>query len=117
MQAGEFDVLGHIDFPKRYYGEIYYTEAVMKEIFSTLVEKDMILEINTSSLRKGHTQTMPGKELLEIYQANGGKYVTIGSDAHVVEDVGADYRIAKRLIEDIGLREVVYRQRKRQIIS
>lgn len=62
VQAGGFDVLGHIDFPKRYYGEIYYTEAVMNEIFSTLVEKDMILEINTSSLRKGHAQTMPGKE-------------------------------------------------------
>lgn len=117
VQAGGFDVLGHIDFPKRYYGEIYYTEAVMNEIFSTLVEKDMILEINTSSLRKGHTQTMPGKELLEIYQANGGKYVTIGSDAHVVEDICADYKAAKSMIEDIGLQEVVYRQRKRQIIS
>lgn len=43
--------------------------------------------------------------------------MTIASDAHVVEDVGADYRIAKRLIEDVGLQEVVYRQRKRQIIS
>lgn len=117
VQAGGFDVLGHIDFPKRYYGEIYYTEAVLYEIFLRLVEKEIILEINTSSLRKGHKQTMPGKELLEIYQACGGKYVTIGSDAHVVEDVGADYRIAKRLIEAIGLREVVYRQRKRQIIS
>jgi len=42
--------------------------------------------------------------------------VTIGSDAHVVEDVGADYKAAKSMIEDIGLQEVVYRQRKRQII-
>ena len=109
--------MGHIDFPKRYYGEIYYTEAVMNEIVSTLVEKDMILEINTSSLRKGHAQTMPGKELLEIYQANGGKYVTIGSDAHVVADIGADYMVTKRLIEDIGLQEVVYRKRKRIILA
>ncbi|MCI8308130.1 MAG: hypothetical protein HFH14_08800 [Lachnospiraceae bacterium] len=108
--------MGHIDFPKRYYGEIYYTESIMNEIFRNLVEKDSVIEINTSSLRKGHEQTMPGKELLEIYKANGGKYVTIGSDAHVVEDIGADYAIAKSLVEEIGLKEVIYRQRKRQIV-
>lgn len=116
VRTGGFDVLGHIDFPKRYYGEIYYEESFMNEIFCNLVEKDLILEINTSSLRKGHTQTMPGKELLEMYKANGGKYVTIGSDAHVVEDIGADNASAKRLLEEIGLQEVIYRQRKRQII-
>ena len=49
---------------------------------------------------------MPGRELLEIYKANGGKYVTIGSDAHVVEDVGADYVMAKSLLEEVGLQEV-----------
>lgn len=113
--VGGFDALGHIDFPKRYYGEIYYTEAVMNEIFRNLVEKDLVIEINTSSLRKGHAQTMPGKELLEIYKANGGKYVTVGSDAHIVEDMGADYALANKLLKEVGLQEVVYRQRKRQV--
>jgi len=116
VKVGGFDALGHIDFPKRYFGEIYYEEAVLNEIFQNLMERDLVIEINTSSLRKGHTQTMPGKELLEIYKANGGKYVTIGSDAHIVEDVGANYATAKCLLEEIGLQEVIYRQRKRQII-
>lgn len=114
VQTGGFDALGHIDFPKRYYGEIYYEETVINEIFRNLFDKDLVIEINTSSLRKGHAQTMPGKELLEIYKANGGKYVTIGSDAHVVEDIGADYTTAKSLLEEVGLQEVIYRQRKRQ---
>lgn len=113
VRAGGFDVLGHIDFPKRYYGEVYYEEAVMKEIFKNLLENDLVIEINTSSLRKGHNQTMPGIEILEIYKENGGKYVTVGSDAHVVEDVGADYEVAKSLLSEVGLKEVVYRQRKR----
>lgn len=116
VQTGGFDALGHIDFPKRYYGEIYYEEAVLNEIFRNLLEKDLVIEINTSSLRKGHAQTMPGKELLEIYKANGGKYVTIGSDAHVAEDIGADYETAKSMLEEVGLQEVICRQRKRQII-
>ena len=117
VQTGGFDALGHIDFPKRYYGEIYYEESTMNEIFCNLVEKDLVIEINTSSLRKGHTQTMPGKDLLEIYKANGGKYVTIGSDAHLVEDIGADYMTAKELLKKVGLQEVIYRKRKRQIIE
>ena len=50
----------------------------------------MVIEINPSSLRKGYNETMPGKELLEIYKACGGRYVTIGSDAHEVKDLGAE---------------------------
>ena len=112
VKQGGFDSLGHMDFPKRYYGEIYYTETIINEIFKYLLEKDMVIEINTSSLRKGHAETMPGKELLEIYKANGGQYVTIGSDAHVVEDLGADYLVAKSLADKVGLREVFYKNRK-----
>ena len=65
-----------------------------------LLDKNMVIEINTSSLRKGHNETMPGKELLEIYKECGGIYVTVGSDAHEIEDIGADNNIAKKLIED-----------------
>ena len=116
VKQGGFDALGHIDFPKRYYGEIYYVDAEIREIFKRLLDKEMIIEINTSSLRKGHTETMPGKDLLQLYADCGGRYVTIGSDAHVEQDVGADYEAAKSLAEMCGLRQVVYRERKRVIL-
>ena len=112
VKQGGFDALGHMDFPKRYYGEMYYSEAVLNEIFQILLDKDMVIEINTSSLRKGYSETMPGMELLQIYKANGGKYVTIGSDAHEAKDLGADIHIAKRLIRDLSLQAVVYENRK-----
>lgn len=108
VKQGGFNALGHMDFPKRYYGEIYYKEDMMNEIFKYLLEKDMVIEINTSSLRKGHPQTMPGMELLEIYKNNGGRYVTVGSDAHEVKDLAADYKTAKKLISHFDLREVFY---------
>lgn len=117
VKQGGFDALGHIDFPKRYYGEIYYSEEKMKEIFKYLLDKDMVLEINTSSLRKGYSETMPGKELLEIYKACGGRYVTIGSDAHEVQDLGADNHIAKQMIQQLKLQEVLYENRKRVMIK
>ena len=113
---GGFDCMGHVDFPKRYYGEIYYSETQIKELFDLLLDKDMVIEINTSSLRKGLAETMPGKEILEIYKDRGGKYVTIGSDSHFVEDIGADNESAKKLIKDLGLQEVIYEQRQRIIV-
>lgn len=111
VKQGGFDSLGHIDFPKRYYGEIYYEEAKLREIFKVLLDKEMVVEINTSSLRKGHSETKPGDELLALYRECGGKYVTIGSDAHEVQDVGADGDIARVLLRKHELQEVVYEQR------
>lgn len=117
VKHGGFDALGHIDFPKRYYGEIYYEESKMNEIFKYLLEKDMVIEINTSSLRKGYTETMPGNEILEIYINNGGKYVTVGSDAHEVCDLASDVNIAEELIKKYGLQEVVFEGRNRKILN
>lgn len=117
VKQGGFDALGHMDFPKRYYGEIYYSEPEIKEIFKVLLDKDMVIEINTSSLRKGHSETMPGKELLQMYRDCGGQYVTIGSDAHEVKDVGADYEVAQKLVRECALQTVVYEQRKRSIVA
>ncbi len=104
-----------IDFPKRYYKEIYYEEQMIAEIFKEMLEKNIVMEINTSSLRKGLDDTMPSKEILEIYKDNGGKYVTIGSDAHEEVDLAAGNDRAKRLVSELGLQEVVYRERKKVI--
>lgn len=103
VKAGGFDCLGHIDFPKRYYHELVYEETVMTEIFSIMVQKGIVPEINTSSLRKGISTTMPDEDLLKIYYKCGGRSVTIGSDAHVTEDLAADFEYAESIIKNLGL--------------
>ncbi|MBE6931143.1 MAG: histidinol-phosphatase HisJ family protein [Ruminococcaceae bacterium] len=117
VRHGGFDVLGHLDFPKRYYQEIWYREDTMREIFSRLIDGGMVPEINTSSLRKGYPETLPGDELLQLYRAVGGRCVTIGSDAHTVEDLGADCDAAERMAEELGLVPVMYVGRKRRMIG
>lgn len=112
VRNGGFDCVGHIDFPKRYYGEIYYEEKVIKEIFKEMIDKNIILEINTSSLRKGIDESMLGKELLQLYIKCGGEYVTVGSDAHDIKDLGADFEKADNLIKELGLKQVIFKQRK-----
>ena len=112
-RVGGFDALGHMDFPKRYYGEMAYDEKKIDEIFAALLERDAVIEINTSSLRKGLSETMPGPALLQRYREAGGRYVTVGTDAHTPEDLNADYVTAAALIRRFGLTEVKYVERKR----
>lgn len=116
VKHGGFDCVSHMDFPKRYYQEVYYQRAMMKEIFEIMLDKNIVLEVNTSPGRKGYTYTMPGKELLEIYKECGGKYVTIGSDAHAVSDLGANYYDAKALVEEMHLESVIFQQRKMVVL-
>lgn len=112
VEFGGFDCLGHMDFPKRYYDQVVYDETLMKEIFNKMNKNNIVMEINTSSLRKGLSTSLPDADLLKLYKNSGGINVTIGSDAHSVEDLGADNDYAKDLIAQIMLSEVVFIQHK-----
>lgn len=112
VEFGGFDCLGHIDFPKRYYGELLYDEAEILEIMSLTVDNGICLEVNTSSLRKGLAEPMPGRGILELYRAAGGIYATVGSDAHRPEDLAAGRETASELLSIVGLHEVTYAGRK-----
>jgi len=112
VRLGGFEVLGHMDIPKRYYHELYYDEGVLREIFRMMLDKNIVPEINTSSLRKGCQDTLPGRELLQIYRQEGGLYVTVGSDAHVAGELSADNDIAQTLVRELSLNEVIFIGRK-----
>ncbi|MFN3412040.1 MAG: histidinol-phosphatase HisJ family protein [Exilispira sp.] len=90
VEFGGFDSIGHLDFPKRYFGKLLYDEKMLEDILKKAVKKNIILEINTSSLRKGLNQPMPCEDLLKIYYKIGGRYLTIGSDSHNLEDLAKD---------------------------
>ena len=85
----------------------------MEDIFRLMAEREILLEINTSALRKGLREPMPSRELLRMYRDAGNRDVTIGSDAHFVEDLAADNQVAQALIQELGLREVVFLQKQR----
>lgn len=109
---GEFDSLGHIDFPKRYFKHLVFDQKKIEEIFRIMVKKSMPLEINTSSLRKGLDETMPNEQWLKLYKNCGGQLITIGSDSHVVEDLSADYDYVMNQVNKIGLLPVYFDKRK-----
>ena len=113
VRFGRFDVLAHFDFPKRYYLRNILSESLAEEILKTMIKNEIALEINTSPLRKGYHESSPGHEILAKYAAHGGERITIGSDAHIPEDICADFDYASNLVRSIkGLKSGYFENRR-----
>ena len=89
--CGGFDVLGHADMPKKYSSDYVEDAEYIGETLRLCVEKGIVPEINTSSLRSASNDTMPSLNAIEYYAKCGGKYVTINSDSHNVPELGYGY--------------------------
>lgn len=111
VQWGNFDSLAHLTYPLRYMVGKYGLNIDISRfydridcIFKGLIEKGKALEVNTSGLRQELKTTMPDLELLRRYRAMGGELLTIGSDAHRAEDVGAGIADGMALALEAGFR-------------
>lgn len=116
---GDFDCMAHLDLIKRYAGEQGVAiraedeEELVREILRTLAARGKGLEINTSGLRQAVKETFPSPAILRWYREAGGDIVTVGSDAHRRQDVGAGFREAGELLLSLGFRYVShFRQRR-----
>lgn len=110
------DALAHFDYPTRYSGfsELRY-EAYEKEfsaLFQTMVKEDVTLEINLKRPLAGEVYHS-FRSIYTGYYENGGRYVTLASDAHIAEDIGRNFKEAIQLADDIGLEICYYKNRKR----
>jgi histidinol-phosphatase (PHP family) len=113
-RSGLADALGHLDLVKRY-GAAHYGpfeprafSAEIRTVLRATVEAGMALEINTSGLRQSPGQTYPGLEVLRWYRELGGEIVTIGSDAHHIQELGASSLDAVQLARTAGFRAIAY---------
>ena len=120
----EFDVYGHFDYVVRY-GEynckkIEYDDfkEILNEILINLIKKEKGIEVNTSGIRYGVGNPHPNIDILKRYKELGGKIITIGSDAHKINDLAKDFDIAFEILENVGFKEVaVYHRRKPDFIK
>ncbi len=94
QQFDNFDVLGHIDYVKRYApfayaaGDHLIAQPLIEEILRTLIAKGKGIEINTSGFRHISEMCMPHYDVIALYRQLGGTRITIGSDSHRAEYVG-----------------------------
>lgn len=72
----------------------------------------MAMEINTSGLRRPCKELYPQRRILEI-AFDLGVPITLGSDAHRPEEVGAGFDAAVELASSVGYRRIMrYRARR-----
>lgn len=127
----DVDTLGHIDYIVRYLPEVYTLpieekaatlkkvyhpkdyEEIIRAILSILIKKDICLEVNTQSLRRGFGITNPHPDILPIYREMNGKLITLGSDAHFAKDVGADIKDTLSKLKALGFREYLYFEKRK----
>lgn len=82
-----YDIVGHIGYVARYVSfedrnfRLDEFGAQLDDIFKTIIQKDKILEVNSSSKIPSQL-SLPNVDLLARYYALGGRKVSFGSDAH-----------------------------------
>ena len=118
VKANDYiDVLGHIDYISRYspFAEknVIYENYVDEydRLLKELVQRDIVLELSTKRL----DDESACKNLATIYQRYknlGGRYVTIGSDAHLSSRLGYKFDVALVMINEIGLTPCYFRERR-----
>ncbi len=95
-QQNMFDCMSHLDYPLRYIkgnSKLNIDLSIYNErldaVLETVIKNDKGIEINTSGLRHIIGRTLPDISVVKRFRELGGKYVTIGSDAHRWGDIGS----------------------------
>ena len=117
IAVADFDALGHIDYICRAAPydnpEIDYPTfaAQIDAVLKIVVEREKVLELNTRRFYSARAV----EELVPVYRKYrelGGRYVTIGSDAHKVAAVGNYFERALKFARELDLTPVTFCERK-----
>lgn len=101
-----YSVLGHMDLIVRYDKQGVYPfekiKHIIEEILKIVIADGKGIEVNTSYHRYGLIDMTPARDILKLYKELGGKIITIGSDSHKKEHLGAYTEEAKDELRKLG---------------
>lgn len=111
---GNFDILAHMTYPFRYFYSVAgidedinnYKEKT-DELLRLCAEKNIAIEINTGGLRQRINKTSPEINVIKRFKQLGGKFISVGSDAHYAHQIGSDIDIAYAIAREAGFLSVV----------
>lgn len=119
---GKFDVLGHLTYTLRYIkgnfgfdADISRYDEIIAESFRELIYNGCGIEINTSGLRQNYGDTFPSLKYVKLYRDMGGEILSIGSDAHTVEDLGKGVSEGAEIAKTAGFTHLCYFKRRKPV--
>jgi histidinol-phosphatase (PHP family) len=117
--SGLFDVLAHPDLVKYWGRERPLPEGDLRRYYELamdgIAQSGIAVEVSTAGLRKRAGEIYPAPAFLQMC-LEAGAPIALSSDAHIPQDVGADYDRALELLEGLGVGEVcVFDRRVRRL--
>ncbi len=119
---GGFDSLAHITYPLRSAARLNVAldlephKEQIDAILKGLADQGKALEINTSGLRSPLGELIPPLWILRRFKELGGQHVTIGSDAHRVDQVGSGIQQAMDALNQAGFDYFAFYRTRRPIM-
>ena len=117
-ETGFFEIIGHVDLPKKFGHRPPQDCLALYENFLNAAKKhNCAIELNTAGLRKDCREIYPSRRILELAFKKGVP-ITFGSDAHAPEEVGMNFAEAIQLARGVGYRESCrFAQGKRRMVE
>lgn len=112
-----FDSLAHPDLPKKFgFRPNNDFSAVYRDTLQAVSQAGAAIEISTGGLRKPCREIYPSEQFLCIARELNVP-ITLGSDAHIPEDTGADFDKAVALARQCGYDRICrFTQRRRELV-
>lgn len=102
----EYSVLGHLDLIVRYDEQGVYpfekVKPMVAEILRNAIQNGKGMELNTSFHRYGLQDSTPSRAIWELYRDLGGEIITIGSDSHKPDHLGAYIKEGQEYLKSLG---------------
>lgn len=118
LKWGKFDVLAHLTYPLRYFYsqsnldiDLNNYKKQIDEILLMTAKSDKALEINTAGLRQPINKLSPEVDIVKRFKELGGKYVSVGSDAHYAEHLACDIDMAYNCALEAGFDSITFFQK------
>ena len=117
-QSRLFDSLAHPDLPKKFnFRPKTNFTAVYEDALRAVAEANVAIEVSTAGLRKPCKEIYPSAGFLKIARRYDVP-ITLGSDAHLPQDVGQDFGKAVMLARSCGYEKICrFTLRKRELVK
>ena len=118
----DFDIMGHFDYVVRYAPYpvtcLRYRDFsdILDEMFRYIIHEGKALEINTKSYQNynGRDVTLD-TEILRRYRDMGGEIISLGSDSHSPDRIGAAFNEHSVILKALGFRWTAHYESRRLI--
>ena len=117
VRQADVDIVAHFDIPARtaipIFGyEVARYEAAIRAVLAVVIERGLALDVNVAGLRKPANNLMPAPLILGWFRQMGGERLTLGSDAHTVEQLGLNFDQALQAIREAGFTHLTQYDRR-----